>query len=290
MMLLSPGMMLLAVRSVQVVLLAGPVLLAICATIGASRRRLRSAFGLSRRALVVFRVGLGVTALLDLCSRASEASVWLADDGMLSRKDKLQLCMERPEWANSGLFGGRACGWSLYMASGTPSGQSLLMALQALLAVLLVLGVRARACAFALMVLTDSLHNSWLSHGGVGARFHKLALFWAWQLPLTLDDCALSSRDENTARRAVVDARRIITSSTSKRGGGGGGRCEVTEFVCSPASAGFVLSVMMIFWDCVVSVGRPPTAPFTSASSTTKHGALLQPLPALTLRTRLITC
>ena len=80
----------LAVRAVQGVLLALPVPLALCATVGTQRRWVRASFGLSRRALCWFRVSLGVVSLLDLASRARELRTWLADDGILSRSRKLE--------------------------------------------------------------------------------------------------------------------------------------------------------------------------------------------------------
>jgi hypothetical protein len=210
------------VRGVQALLLAIPVLLALCATVGVGSRWMRWSFGLSRRALCLFRVSLGVAALLDIAHRAGEVGVWLTDDGVFGRTRKLQLCLEeRPGWALVDHYGGRACEWSLHMMSGTWRGQSLLLALQALLALLLIVGVRhSQACAFALFLMTDSLHNFVrLSHGGVGPGFLNFALFWAWQLPLT--------------------------RTGASRGG--------DEAFYSPATVGFVLCTCIIYWDCVVA-------------------------------------
>ena len=43
-------------------------------------------------------------------SRAAELETWHADDGIFSRRKKLQLCLEdRKEWATTDFFGGRMC-------------------------------------------------------------------------------------------------------------------------------------------------------------------------------------
>ena len=123
------------------------------------------------------------------------------------------------------------CEWSLHYATGSMVGQSVLLAIHAVLAMLLIVGQRhPRKIAFALYILTDSLHNFVrLSHGGVGPGFLSMALFWAWQLPLPVD------KDKDDLE------------------------LEHEQPIFTPATCGFVLSICMVYWDCVIARLEHPT-------------------------------
>lgn len=234
------------IQALQIALCSLPVVLAALVTLYPSLSFVRRAFSLSRKGLKCFVRGLGVATLIDLCARAIELETWQTDDGLFSRSKKLQLCFEKPEWASYNFFGGRMCEWSLHYATGSVTGQSVLFIIQAVLAIILVVGQwHPRKIAFALYILTDSLHNFVrLSHGGVGAGFINMALFWAWQLPLPVSPVSKKTLSKDREDNDKDDHEQLDAHE---------------QPIFTPATCGFVLSICMIYWDCVIARLENPT-------------------------------
>ena len=241
------------VVTIQGVLLFVPVFLALLITTVVSTSSslstavspyIRHAFSLSRRGLSWFRVACGFAILLDIATRFTEIDVWNSDDGLVSREKKLQLCSQesrsrsgQPPWATT-------CNWSIHMATGSHTGQTLLLLIHSTLAIMLIIGWRARETALILYLYTESLHNfARFSTGGVGDDFLKVSLFWAWQLPIEVNEGWRSRRREEKVSSSNYQDHTV----------------HVDEMVFTPATCCFVLTICIIYWDCVVARMDHPT-------------------------------
>lgn len=127
----------------------------------------REVFALDRRALAMFRIGLGVVVLCDLGQRLPDLGRHYSDQGV---------------WPRANVFWPQT--FSLHMLFGDVAWQYLLFALAAGVAILLCLGVAARACAFALFLFMVSLHNrNEIILEGFD-QYLRALLLWASFLPL----------------------------------------------------------------------------------------------------------
>jgi len=240
------------VVTIQGVLLFVPVFLALLITTVVSTSSslstavspyIRHSFSLSRRGLSWFRVACGFAILLDIATRFTEIDVWNSDDGLVSREKKLQLCSQessQPTWATT-------CNWSIHMATGSHTGQTLLLLIHSTLAIMLIIGWRARETALILYLYTESLHNfARFSTGSVGGDFLKVSLFWAWQLPIEVNEGRRSRR----SRRSRMREEKVSSSNYQDH---------TDEMVFTPATCCFVLTFCIIYWDCVVARMDHPT-------------------------------
>ena len=132
--------------------------------------RLASLIRVDLRSVALFRVGLAAITLADVAGRLCEVRAFYTDAGLLPRKALIDLA---DPWAAS-----------LHLASGATSLIAAALALQLLLALFVLVGTRARACALASFVLLASLNarNPWVLLPGDALT---VALwFWAMFLPL----------------------------------------------------------------------------------------------------------
>ena len=110
-----------------------------------SQKYLSNPFVADLRALAMMRIGVGLLLLTDLWMRAPDVVAWLTDDGVLPRDLSMQ-------FANS-------YRWSLYWLNGSELWATSLMAIAALFAVMLVLGLRTRIASVASFIMLVSLQN-----------------------------------------------------------------------------------------------------------------------------------
>ena len=166
--------------------------------------------GLDPRSLAVFRIGLGLTLLLDLAIRSMDVRAMYSGDGFLEMERSIKM---------SGPMG-----WSLHWISGELWFQSLLLAIAALLATGVVLGWRTRWMVIGSFVLLASIHtrNPVILNGGDGMV--RAMLFWAMFLPL--------------GRVWSLDARRL----TNK------GRPPPLKPVVSMATFCLIVQLCVIYW------------------------------------------
>lgn len=135
-----------------------------------SGRGLAAPIKVDLRSVALFRVALAGITIADLSARLCEAGAFYADVGVLPRKALIDLT---DPWVTS-----------LHLASGATAGMLAAIALQLLLAVSVLFGVRARLGALASFLLLASLNarNPWVVLPGDALT---VALwFWAMFLPL----------------------------------------------------------------------------------------------------------
>lgn len=134
-------------------------------------KRLKRTFALDRRALGLFRIGLGSLLLIDLLLRARFLVEHYTDRGVLPRVDYLASEIN-PYF------------WSVHLANGHTWFIGLLFVLNALVAALFAIGYRWRTMGVLYFVLLVSLHNRnpFILHSG--DVMLRLMLFWGLFLPL----------------------------------------------------------------------------------------------------------
>ena len=122
--------------------------------------------------MALFRIGLGVVFVLDLCLRARDLQLFYGDRGVLSRSLFL-----KQSWLLSE--------YQLFLATGSDWGLGLLFVLGAVAGISLVAGYRTRLAAFACWAFTVSiqLRNPMVLDGG--DELLRLLLFWCPFLPLS---------------------------------------------------------------------------------------------------------
>ncbi len=132
------------------------------------RAYLRDAFGLDPRSLAVFRIGVGLTLLIDLAVRAGDLQRFYSDAGVVARA----------------AVRGHSPLPSPYMLSSAWEAQAALFAVAAAFACMLILGWRTRLATFASWFLLQSLHarNPFVLNGG--DILLRCMLLWAMFLPL----------------------------------------------------------------------------------------------------------
>ena len=129
--------------------------------------------GIDLRALAAFRIGLATCVLYDLALRANDLRAHYTDDGVLLRKDLLELFVARHDLAPS-----------LFLVAGSVAIQAFLMAVAGGAAVFLLIGLRTRAATIVTWLLLTSLHlrDPFVVYGG--DTLLRMMLFWGMFLPL----------------------------------------------------------------------------------------------------------
>jgi hypothetical protein len=140
-------------------------------------RGVRIACGLSTSWLGVYRVLLGATIIVDLLVRSASLSAHYTDVGVLPRAFLIEQVWEPGEVSFHVLFGS----WQ---------GQALLFAVNAVLALLLLVGIRPRVMAGLCFVFMASLHsrNPMLVTGA--DTLLRMLLFWSMFVPLRREEGA----------------------------------------------------------------------------------------------------
>ena len=161
-------------------------------------RILRELFGIERRSLACFRIGLGLLLLWDLWGRAKTLREHYTGEGVFPRElaDRM-----RPD---SVLF-------RVFLWSDRFEVQAALFGLFALTALLLVLGWRTRIVSVLAFVLLTSLvrRNPYACH--TGDVLLKALLFWAMFLPLG----AHFSLDRLRGTVRAPEGARVLTLATA---------------------------------------------------------------------------
>ena len=163
-------------------------------------KHLSNPFVIDLRALAMMRVGVGLLLLADLWMRAPDVVAWLTDSGVLPR----DLSMG---FSNS-------YRWSLYWLNGSELWATSLMAIAALFAVMLVLGLRTRIASVASFIMLVSLHNRnpLLLQGGDNLLL--LMVFWGCFLPwgqrMAIDASMVKEPTKNNRLLNVVTIAFVI--------------------------------------------------------------------------------
>ncbi len=157
------------------------------------RRKLEELFGIDRRTLALFRVGLGVLLLADLASRAQFLTALYTDAGMLPRAVLVQHSPEiwRP---------------SLHLLAGGASAQVALFLVAAAGALALLVGYRTRVATVLCWGLAYSVQarNPFVHTGGDTVLLQLL--FWSMFLPLGMHwsvDRALDTAERPRPQRVL---------------------------------------------------------------------------------------
>ena len=166
----------------------------------ALNKYLSNPFVIDLRALAMMRVGVGLLLLADLWMRAPDVVAWLTDGGVLPRDLSMQ-------FSNS-------YRWSLYWLNGSELWATSLMAIAALFAVMLVLGLRTRIASVASFIMLVSLHNRnpLLLQGGDNLLL--LMVFWGCFLPwgrrMAIDASMVKEPTKNNRLLNVVTIAFVI--------------------------------------------------------------------------------
>jgi hypothetical protein len=165
-------------------------------------------FGLDLRSLGLFRVCLGLLILVDLAWRASDLEAHYTDLGILPR-----YAVADHLW--------RPLRFSFHFAVDGHAAVGALFLLQALIAVLFVLGFHTRLVTVLCWLLLVSLQNRNTLILNAGDTLFRLLLFWGMFLPL--------------GARFSLDARRARTVN------------EHTSIV-SAATVAYTLQICVVYW------------------------------------------
>ena len=164
------------------------------------QKYLSNPFVADLRALAMMRIGVGLLLLADLWMRAPDVVAWLTDGGVLPRDLSMQ-------FSNS-------YRWSLYWLNGSELWATSLMAIAALFAVMLVLGLRTRIAGVASFILLVSLQNRnpLLLQGGDNLML--LMVFWGCFLPwgqrLAIDASMVRQPTNNNRLLNIVSVALVI--------------------------------------------------------------------------------
>jgi hypothetical protein len=133
--------------------------------------RLERAVGLSTSWLGVYRILLGFTIIVDLLVRSVSLSAHYCDVGVVPRAFLIEEMLDPGDW-------------SLHLLFGSWQGQAALFWINAMLALLLLAGVRPRLMAGLCFVFMASLHsrNPMLVSGA--DNLLRVMLFWSMFVPL----------------------------------------------------------------------------------------------------------
>lgn len=137
-----------------------------------------SGLGLARlisidvRNLAILRGGLAAIILVDLAQRAGSVTQFCSDDGVLDRELNRWLCPP-----NAGF-------WSVYWLDGSAGFASILLGINALAAILLLLGWHTRWATSICLVLAYSLQMRMPLVLTAGHVLLRMLLFWSLFLPL----------------------------------------------------------------------------------------------------------
>lgn len=146
----------------------------------------REWLSLDLRSIAVYRVALGLMALLDLISSAAEVPAFFCDSGILPRAAQTLPLASR--WL------------AAFQGSGQVWPQILWICLGILCAVLVVLGKHSRPACFWLWYLLASLHLRNSLAADRGAMLLELMCFWGLWLPLEAR-WSLAARENESWKR-----------------------------------------------------------------------------------------
>jgi hypothetical protein len=144
--------------------------------IGIKVRRFASAvaqgFAIDLRSLAAFRIAVGLLLLSDMALALSDVKAFYSDVGVLPR----EFLLGSDHWAKFW--------WSFHMMSGSPWFEGFLFAVEAVVAMMLLIGWRTRLATFVSWVLVCSTQarNPAILHGG--DDIIRVMLFWSIFLPL----------------------------------------------------------------------------------------------------------
>lgn len=138
---------------------------------GGWRTTARQIFGLDLRSLAAFRIGLGLVLLADLAYRATDLAAFYTDVGVLPRE--VLLGTYNPPYR-----------FSFHFAFGEVLPIGAMFLLEAIIAVLLLVGFRTRLMTVLSWVLLVSLQNRNPIILNGGDNLLALLLFWGMFLPL----------------------------------------------------------------------------------------------------------
>ncbi|MGF1481783.1 MAG: DCC1-like thiol-disulfide oxidoreductase family protein [Cyanophyceae cyanobacterium] len=161
-----------------------------------SSSKLAAIFGLDRRSLAVFRIGLALIVIADLMTRLQALQAHYTDAGVLPGQ-VLERELLRPGY------------WSLHLISGHFLIQALLFFFALLIALAMLVGYRTRLATIATWALTVSLQNRNPALIFALDDVLRAVLFWAMFLPLGACysvDSALNSSAKPLAKRVVSGA------------------------------------------------------------------------------------
>lgn len=147
------------------------------------QKRLPAVFGVDLRTLALFRVSLAGVTVYDLLARLGDVRAFYTDFGVMPR-----------EWI---MGTGETWRLSLHLANGETWFQTTLIGVQALLALMVLLGYRTRLATVLTFVLLGSLHNRAPMILIGGDNLMMCLWFWALFLPWHARfsvDAALSTR------------------------------------------------------------------------------------------------
>jgi hypothetical protein len=134
--------------------------------------RAEQLFGIDRRSLTAFRLGLGALLLADLAYRALDFQAHYTDLGVLPRALYLEI------------FSEVEISWSLHLVLGSAPYTALLFGVAGVAALALLLGAHTRWAALASWVLLVSLHNRQPLVLSGSDTVLRMLLFWSIFLPL----------------------------------------------------------------------------------------------------------
>ena len=143
------------------------------------RKTLHAMFGVDLRSVALLRIGLAVMLLTDLAVNASGLRTFFTDEGVLPRSVLLDTLPP-------------SLSWYPHLAGGGVWFEGALFALQAALALMLLVGYRTRLAAFGsyALLLSMEARNPYILYGA--DMMLRLGLFWALFLPLA-DRCSVDA-------------------------------------------------------------------------------------------------
>lgn len=131
----------------------------------------RAVFKVDVRALAAFRICLGLLILSDLIIRTGDITAHYSDSGVLPRSAVINNLISKYYF-------------SIHLINGLPEFQFFLFGINALVAILLIIGYRTRLMTFIAWVFLTSLNNRMIMVSTGGDTLLRLALFWSMFLPL----------------------------------------------------------------------------------------------------------
>lgn len=138
---------------------------------------LKKLFSIDGRSLALFRIALGIILLVDVIIRLGDLSVFYTDTGVMPRALLIGSFLN-PWW------------WSIHLSSGLAVYQLLLFAIQAILALMLLVGWRTKLASIGSWLMLVSLHNRFPELQQGGDQLLRLLLFWSMFIPLNKKDSA----------------------------------------------------------------------------------------------------
>jgi predicted DCC family thiol-disulfide oxidoreductase YuxK len=160
------------------------------------RERLGEIFGFDLRSLALFRIGLALVVLADLCVRFSQVTAHYSEVGVLP-------LVSLPKVSASPFY------WSIFALSDSVVVQSILFIVAIAIALLLLIGYHTRLATIATWALIVSLHHRNPLLLFAADDVIRAVLFWAMFLPLGACysvDSALNTNPNPLPKRIVSGA------------------------------------------------------------------------------------